>query len=387
MTANRATDRNTDRNTDGPNGGPTGRHGLHAQISVRRSTGSHDQTRNHGGFAVELDLQIEPGHTAALLGPNGAGKSTVVEAIAGLVALDEGSITLGDRALDQPSRSVFIPPEARNIGVVFQDYLLFENLSVLDNVAFGLTATGSGRGEAATVAAQWIEKLGLTGLESRRPSMLSGGQSQRVAIARALAASPSLLLLDEPLAALDVATRNQLRRVLVDHLATFSGPRLLITHDPSDAFVMADSIYVIEQGRCTQHGTVEEIRRRPATPYVAALAGTNFLTGFNDNGTISIDSGPFDLRTSNTTSGPVQAIINPRAISLYETEPQGSPRNSWQTAIEWIEPLGETTRIQLGAPLPLLVDITPAAAAALALVPGRSIWATVKATEVEVFPV
>ncbi|MCL4128089.1 UNVERIFIED_CONTAM: hypothetical protein GTU68_066613, partial [Idotea baltica] len=356
----------------GDHNDPGDHNGLRARISVRRPVGSHHQATNDSGFAVELDLQIEPGHTAALLGPNGAGKSTVVETIAGLVALDEGSIEL-----DGP----------RNIGVVFQDYLLFENLSVLDNVAFGLMATGSGRSEAATIAAQWIEKLELSGLESRRPSMLSGGQSQRVAIARALAASPSLLLLDEPLAALDVATRNQLRRVLVDHLATFSGPRLLITHDPSDAFVMADSIYVIEEGRCTQHGTVEEIRRRPATPYVAALAGTNFLTGFNNNGTISIDSGLFDLRTSNTTSGTVQAIINPRAISLYETEPQGSPRNSWQTTIEWIEPLGETTRILLGAPLPLLVDITPAAASALALVPGRSIWATVKATEVEVFPV
>lgn len=386
MSTRRTTnDKNTQTNE--ANGDPQTEPGLRAQISVRRPVSSHDQATNDGGFAIELDLQIEPGHTAALLGPNGAGKSTVVETIAGLVALDKGLIELDGRVLDQPPRSSFVPPEARNIGVVFQDYLLFENLSVLDNVAFGLTATGSSRSEAAAVAAHWIEKLELTGLESRRPSMLSGGQSQRVAIARALTVSPSLLLLDEPLAALDVATRNQLRRVLVDHLATFSGPRLLITHDPSDAFVMADSIYVIEQGRCTQHGTVEEIRRRPATPYVAALAGTNFLTGFNDNGTISIDSGLFDLRTSNTTSGPVQAIINPRAISLYETEPQGSPRNSWQTMIEWIEPLGETTRIQLGAPLPLLVDITPAAASALALVPGRSIWATVKATEVEVFPV
>jgi molybdate transport system ATP-binding protein len=354
--------------------------------SVPSAGGSAPGGDGQAGFELALSLTIEPGRTAAVLGPNGAGKSTVVETVAGLIGLSAGAVSLGSRTLDEPSRGIFVPPEDRRIGVVFQDYLLFEHLSVTDNVAFGLTATGTGRREAAAIARRWIERLELGGLEDRRPSALSGGQAQRVAIARALATEPDLLLLDEPLAALDVETRAELRRVLREHLSGFAGPRLIITHDPSDAFTMADSIHIIEHGRCTQQGTVDEIRRRPATAYVAALTGTNFLTGHNRGGSITLDSTNFELRTATTESGPVQAIIDPRAVSLYDSQPVGSPRNNWHTTIEWVEPLGETTRVQLAGPLPLLADVTPSAADAMGLAPGRAIWAAVKATEVKVFP-
>ena len=350
--------------------------GLSARIQVSRA----------GGFRLDLELDVEPGTTLALLGPNGAGKSTTVETLAGTMAIERGRIALGGRVLDEPATERFVPPEQRRIGVVFQQYLLFDHLSVVDNVAFGPVARGVKRHRARAIAARWLERLDLAGFDHRRPSSLSGGQAQRVAVARALASEPELLLLDEPLSALDIATRTALRRLLREHLSQFAGPRLLITHEPAEAFAMADSIVVLENGRASQRGTVAEIRRHPATPYVAALTGTNFLTGVNDRGVIKVDGFDFELRTSGTDGGPVTAVIDPRAISLYRHRPDGSPRNTWPTSIDWIEPLGETTRVRLGSPLPLMADITPSAAAALGLRPGDAIWAVVKATEVSIRP-
>ncbi|MEM7322431.1 MAG: ATP-binding cassette domain-containing protein, partial [Actinomycetota bacterium] len=260
------------------------------------------------GFGLAVDIEIEAGRTVALLGPNGAGKSTVVEVLAGLVPLQRGRIRFGERVVDDPTTGRFVPAEARRVGVVFQDYLLFDHLTVLDNVAFGLTgSTGRpdrggdgpdiagtgfrfGRRRAARVAAaRWLERLELTDLADRRPATLSGGQAQRVAVARALATEPQLLMLDEPLAALDVETRTDLRRSLAVHLDNYPGPRLLITHDPADAFILADEVHILENGATTQRGTVEEIRRRPATDYVAAIAGTNLLRGRSSGGEITVD--------------------------------------------------------------------------------------------------
>ncbi len=363
--------------------------GLRATIAVARPSAPGDGRPAETGadrFSLDLSIDIAPGSTVALLGPNGAGKSTTVDVLAGLLPIDRGSIRLGPRLLDDPAAGVFVPPEQRRVGVVFQDYLLFDHLSVLDNIAFGPRSRGAGRTEARAAATDWLERLDLAEFAARRPPSLSGGQAQRVAMARALAIEPEFLLLDEPLAALDVATRSKLRRVLIDHLTSFAGPRLVITHEPADALVMADYIYIVEDGRLTQRGTADQIRRKPATPYVAALAGTNFLTGTNRGGAITVDNSGFELRTSDTGDGPVQAVIDPRAVSLHRQRPDGSPRNTWQTRIEWIEPLGQTTRLQLGAPLPLMADITPAAAAALDLSPGTNIWVAVKATEVAVSP-
>ncbi len=350
--------------------------GLHADIGLDR-----------GEFMLDIHLEIGPRQTAALLGPNGAGKSSTVEALSGVHPLDRGSITLNGTVLDDAATGAFIRPEHRNIGIVFQDYLLFEHMSVADNIAFGLRSRGVNKREAASSARQWLTRFDLGTFGDHRPSGLSGGQAQRVALGRALAIEPDLLLLDEPLAALDVATRSDLRRTLVDHLETFAGPRLLITHEPDDAFILADRIYVVEDGTLTQQGTAEQIRRRPATPYVAALTGTNLLTGSSDHGMVDIDDAAFELQTADRRSGRVQAIIPPRAISLHRDRPHGSPRNTWESTIDWIEPLGDTTRIRLAGPLPVLVDITPAGAAALDLAPGRPIWAAVKATEVTITPI
>lgn len=351
--------------------------GLVAAIALHRGD----------SFQLDLELVIDSGETVALLGPNGAGKSTTVDALAGLLALDDGRIELCGRVLDDPGADVFVTPEQRRVGVVFQRYLLFDHLDVTDNVAFGPAAQGRRRREARAVARRWIDALDLGDLAGRRPPELSGGQAQRVALARALAAEPDLLLLDEPLAALDVETRTQLRRTLDGHLGDHAGPRLLITHDPADAFLLGDRIVVLEDGRITQTGRADDIRRRPATPYVAALAGVNLLRGSNRGGVLSLDDHGHELRTADTrTAGPVVITIHPHAIALHAEQPHGSPRNSWPTTVAAVEPLGDVTRITLADPLPLGVDVTPAATAALGLAPGVAVWASVKATEIEVHP-
>lgn len=335
------------------------------------------------GFTLEIELAIPSGHTVALLGPNGAGKSTAVAAIAGLLPVDAGYVRLDDRVLDDPGAEQFVPAEQRRIGVVFQDYVLFPHLSVLDNIAFGLRSRGLSRAAAGGAATEWADRLGLAGLHGRKPADLSGGQAQRVALARALATQPDLLLLDEPLAALDVTTRAQLRRELVDHLSSFAGPRLVITHDPTEAFLLADEIHVIEAGVITQVGSPDDIRLRPRTRYIADLAGSNLLSGEAAHGTVTVDSHVLNVADTQA-AGAVLATIHPRAISIHRSRPEGSPRNAWQTTIVRIEHYGDRVRLQTTQPLPLTVEVTPAAVADLALQVGRPVWVSVKATEIGV---
>lgn len=360
------------------------------------SLDAHLVLHRSNGFVLDLAISIDAGTTVAILGPNGAGKSTAVSALAGLLALDDGHITLDGRDLDRPTAGRFVEPAERRVGVVFQDHLLFDHLTVAENVAFGLHPAGWSRARAARAARPWLDRFDLTDLADRTPTELSGGQAQRVAIARALAAEPDLLLLDEPLAAVDLANRTVLRRRLAEDLARYPGPRVLITHEPADAFALADQILILEEGRRAQLGTTAEIRRHPASPYAAAVAGTNLMFGHNDGrGVITVDpanghhdpaDAPITLQAADSRSGPVQLVIDPRAISLHPERPTGSHRNVWPTTVDWLEPLGDTTRIMLGAPLALVVDITPSAAAALGLRPGAPVWAALKATEISTSP-
>ncbi|CAN5184446.1 ABC transporter ATP-binding protein [soil metagenome] len=345
--------------------------GLEARLFVRRSE----------SFQLDLSLSIAPGRTVVLLGPNAAGKSTAVGVLSGLLSLERGRITLAGITLDDPAEGVFIVPEARKIGVVFQDYLLFPHMSVIDNVAFGLRSRRVGREESLARAGEWIDRLGLGGLAKRKPASLSGGQAQRVALARALVIEPDLLLLDEPLSALDVSTRVELRRTVAEHLEGFAGPRLLITHDPTEAFLLADEIRVIENGVVSQAGTADDIRLRPRTPYVADLAGSNLLSGIANQGVV--DTGSHFLHIADhVVTGRVLATIRPSAISVHLEEPAGSPRNSWKTEISLIEHLGERVRLRTAAPLPLTVEITEEATRALELTEGAGVWVSIKATEI-----
>jgi molybdate transport system ATP-binding protein len=336
-------------------------------------------------FDVSIEIEVARGTTTALLGPNGSGKSTIVSVLAGLLAIEDGHIRIGDTLVDAPSEGVFLPVAQRHVGVVFQDYLLFDNMNVLENIAFGPRAAGRVAPDAKKIAQSLMEQFGLDGLADLYPPQLSGGQAQQVALARALAISPSLLLLDEPLAALDVATRSRFRRSLAAHLDSFDGARLLITHDAADAFLLAEQIVVLENGRVIQSGSAEEIRRHPATPYVAALSGRNLLQATNTGGVLTVDGSDQPLQTWDTaSSGAVLVSIPPSAIAVYTEQPHGSPRNTWATTVSAIEPLGDTSRVYLGAPLELSADLTPGAVTSLRLEPGSSVWVSIKATEIDV---
>lgn len=347
------------------------RDGLRAAIKLRRS----------GSFGLDLSLAIPPNTTVAVLGPNGAGKSTLVAAIAGLLRIDEGRIELAGIPLDDPAQGEFVPAERRKLGVVFQDALLFPHLTALENVAFGLRSRGIGRAESRARAQEWLERVELRGLDHRKPGELSGGQRQRVALARALVTEPELLILDEPLSALDVTIRAQVRRSLADHLLGFAGPRLLITHDPTEAFLLADQIDVIEGGSITQSGTPDDIRLRPRTAYAADLAGSNLVTGVASDGVV--DTGNHQLHIADRKlSGPVLTTISPAAISVYRTRPEGSPRNTWEAEVQLVEQLGDRVRLGIGEPLALTVEITKQASDELRLTAGQSVWVSIKATEI-----
>jgi molybdate transport system ATP-binding protein len=347
--------------------------GLEARFVVHRPD----------GFLLDVELLIPPGETVSLLGPNGAGKSTAVSVIAGLLPIDSGSIALGDTVLDAPDAGVFVPSERRRIGVVFQEYLLFPHLSAVENVAFGLRSRGIAHEQAVSRSREWMARMGLEGLEGRKPDDLSGGQAQRVALARALVIEPDLLLLDEPLSALDVTTRIEMRHALAEHLAAFAGPRLLITHDPTEAFLLADRIDIIENGSITQQGTADEIRLRPRTSFAADLAGSNLLVGTASSGVVEVDGHPLHI-ADQIADGPVLVTVHPSAISVHSGRPEGSPRNTWSTTVERIEVLGSRVRLRTGSPLPLTVELTGASTEELGLHEGSRAWIALKATEISV---
>lgn len=332
------------------------------------------------GFVLDVSLSIPPNRTVAVLGPNGAGKTTLVEALAGLAPLTRGSVRLGSRILDDPVAGAFVEPSERRIGVAFQHGMLFPHLSAIENVAFGLRASGVPRSEARKRAGKWLEAVGLSDLGERRPGALSGGQAQRVAFARALATEPEMLLLDEPFSALDITSRAGLRRMLREHLAGYSGPRLLITHDPTEAFLLADELVILEGGSVVQTGKADEIRLRPASRYAADLAGVNLLVGTASGRVLTVNG--HDLVIAGGGEGRMVATVHPRAISIHLDRPGGSPRNSWQTTIRHVDHHGDRVRIQTGRPLPLTAEVTPDSQSSMSLVPGSSVWLSIKATEI-----
>jgi molybdate transport system ATP-binding protein len=344
---------------------------------------------SRGDFRVDLALRVQPGEVVALLGPNGAGKTTVLRALSGLLALDSGRIELAGRVLADVDRGLHLPPYQRDIGVVFQDYLLFPHQSVLDNVAFGLRSRGVSRAAARRLARAQLEHLGIADLAGVRPTAVSGGQAQRVALARALAARPDLLVLDEPLAALDARTRLLVRGELRRQLAEFTGATVVVTHDPVDAIVLADRLVVIEGGRLVQAGEPAEVTRRPRTDYVARLVGLNLAAGLARGQEVTLSAGAV-LHAGEAFDGPCLVAFRPAAVSLFLRRPEGSPRNVWHGTIRGLDPHGDGVRVELvdvwGPGSSVVAEITQAALAELDLRLGREAWASVKASEVDVYP-
>lgn len=337
------------------------------------------------GFSVDIQLTVSAGQTVALLGPNGAGKSTIVSALAGLEPLTNGSVTLGARVLENTANNTYVPSAERELGIVFQDALLFPHLNVYDNIAFGLVSRKQSPTQVASRVQEWTVRLDLDALTLRKPAQLSGGEAQRVAIARALITEPALLILDEPLAAIDASKRPRVRRVLSEYLAASAGPAIVITHDPAEAFLLADRVVIVEDGVVTHDGSAESIRLAPRTQYAADLAGVNFAIGDAAHGVITVQS--HDLHVADTTmSGAIMVNIHPRAIMLHRHQPEGSARNVWETTVERIEHLGHTVRVATSAPLPLVAEVTAAGAADIGLVVGHRVWVSIKATEIVTIP-
>jgi molybdate transport system ATP-binding protein len=338
-----------------------------------------------GALDLDMEFTIDEGEVVALVGPNGSGKTTLLRAIAGLVPIDSGSVRLDGSTLEDTATRRYVPTEERPIGVVFQDYLLFPHLSVLDNVAFGLRSRGTPKSEAEAVALQWLDRVGLKSYARSKPAALSGGERQRVALARALAPDPRLLLLDEPLAALDVTTRADVRRDLRHHLGSFRGIRLVVTHDPLEAVTLADRLIVMEKGRHVQTGTPAEVTEHPRSKYVADLVGVNLLRGEADHGSVRMPGGMV-VAAPDANTGLVFAVIHPRAVAVHRERPQGSPRNVWQGRVDGIEPFGDRVRVRIDGIVPVVAEVTPAALAELELRKGGEVWLSFKATDVVVYP-
>ena len=348
---------------------------LSADVQLRRGT-----------LDLSVDIEVRPGEVLALLGPNGAGKSTLLRCLAGLAAVDAGRIMIDSNAVDDPAVAAFVEPEDRSVGFVFQNYVLFEHMTIVENVAFGLRASGTPKAQALATAHDWLKRVGLAGLAAVRPKVLSGGQAQRVALVRALATSPRVLLLDEPLAALDVGTRATVRRDLHRHLESFEGMAILVTHDPVDAYALADRVAILDAGRIVQIGTLAEVTARPRSRYGADLVGVNLVSGNVSEGVLATSSGA-RVVIADAPAGPSLAIIRPHSISLVRDHPEGSSaRNVWAGTVAEIDRLGERARVSIDGLLPLTAEITVAALEAMQLRSGDDLFATVKATDIEVYP-
>lgn len=353
---------------------------LSAELTVRRDDGERT-------FEVRAAAEVADGETLALLGPNGAGKSTLLEALAGLVPLADGRIELDGVRIEA------LAPERRRIGLAFQDGALFPRMSVRENVAFGLRAIRVPRAEARRRADALLAAIAPGVDPAATPGRLSGGERQRVALARALATAPRLLLLDEPLAAVDVGARPGLRAALREVIRSFEGPCVLVAHDPVDALTLADRVAIVEDGRVVQTGTPEDIRRAPRTPYAADLVGVNLFRG----SLTPIEGGAGVLATGEgeiTVAWPgalphrpltaVLATVRPADVALHVERPEGSPRNVLRGVVAEVVIEGDRARVRLGTSPPVVAEVTSGSIERLGIAVGRSLWASFKAVEVHV---
>jgi molybdate transport system ATP-binding protein len=339
---------------------------------------------------AELRLPADRFSVTVLFGPSGAGKTTILRCLAGLDRPGRGSIQLGGETWFDAERGVCLPPQRRGVGYLFQEYALFPHLTVSRNVAYGLGRLP--RAERVRRVAEMLALVGLSGLEGRYPAQLSAGQRQRVALARALARRPRLLLLDEPLSALDVPTREQLRRELRRWLAALPVPTLLVTHDRSEALALGDFLVVLADGKVRQAGPVHEVFARPADSAVARLVGVDTVVqaealGVRD-GLVTLAVGPVRLfaLAPGPVEGAVVVCIRAEHVILEKGPPApGSARNRLPGVVRALEREGPTVRVLVDCGFPLAALVTRQACEELGLRAGEPVTALVKAPDVLVF--
>ncbi|MER5223300.1 ABC transporter permease [Streptomyces flaveus] len=333
------------------------------------------------GF-TQLVLDAAPGTTIAVVGPNGAGKTTLLRALLGLTPRAHAALRLGDTDVTP------LPSHRRAVAWVPQDGALFPHLTALANTAYGPRAHGVPRTEARRVAQDWLDRLAVGHLAHRKPAQLSGGQAQRVALARALAVRPRLLLLDEPLAALDQTTRAQVRHTLRRHLEGFGGVCLIVTHDPVEAVSLADRVLVLDEGRAVQDAPPAEVTRHPRSPWVARMLGRNAWPGTATADGLELADGGGRLVIADPlpTGTEALAIIAPEAVAVHRERPSGSPRNVWPGTVREITATGSRLRVLITSDRApdVVAEITPQAATDLGLADGVSVWTSIKATETTV---
>ncbi len=341
----------------------------------------HCRKRLRSGFELDANLTIPLGESpvTVLFGPSGSGKTTLLRLLAGLEKPDSGSIVFDGRCWYDSVRGVFVPPQQRRAGLLFQDYALFPHLTVAENVGYAARRGG---------ADGLLEAFGLAQLAGRMPRAISGGQQQRVGLARALAADPALLLLDEPLSALDAATRtrtrHELRRILVESAV----PAIVVTHDRMEAVALGDRMAVIVEGRIRQAGPIQDVFRHPADAQVAESVGVeNVLPGEiagRASGLLTVEVGEWHLQcVDGGESGPVCACIRAEDVVLTRESPQtSSARNRLSGRVRSVILEGPLARVELDCGFPLVAVVTAQSAEELQLQAGDELRAVIKATSV-----
>jgi molybdate transport system ATP-binding protein len=350
-----------------------------------------DVVSRRGGFELQAGFLAEPGSTTVIVGESGAGKTSLLRLAAGLDQPERGRIVLDGEVYAEPDAGIAVPAWRRDVGYVAQDYALFPHLTVEQNVAFGHRARGVPSATVAPRVAEALRRAGIADLGRRKPSMLSGGQQQRAALARALVLDPRLLLLDEPLAALDLQTRRLVRGELRDLLRALGCVTLYVTHSPIEALLFGDRIVVIEAGRVTQAGTRDDLLRYPRTRYVAELMGTNLFAGTvrAGLGAATVRTGDGDLAVSDPGEpGEVFLTVDPRQITIHPHPPEGSAQNVFVGPILELAPeppSGERVRVVLGTRPTLVAEVTREAVSSLALREGMTVHASFKATGIRTY--
>jgi molybdate transport system ATP-binding protein len=337
---------------------------------------------------LDLAADLAVGHeTLALIGPSGSGKSSVLRAVAGLLRPQRGRVVVGGRVLLDTDRGVDVPPEERRVGLVFQEGALFPHLTVARNVGYGIRG-GASRPQRAAQVRRVLERFAIGHLASARPGRLSGGERQRVALARAVAAEPDVLLLDEPVAALDPGTRVGVTTELAGHLRSLGLPSVLVSHDAADVVGLADRIAVIEAGRIVQRGTAAELLQAPASPFVAAFTGVNYFRGVaaRRGHVTEVRTEGAILTSTDEAEGPVGAVVPPWDVSLSASRPEGSALNALEGPVARVVTVGNRVRVTVGSRPPIVAEITEDSARRLDVAPGVPLVATWKATGTRLVP-